>query len=104
LGGTDNYISLGNGYRLAWVKGNIPGNALAATAAVAVPLTFAQAFSAQPLVYWATVSTPQGTVNGAGVIATCYDLTISGMGINLYNASNAAKQVTSVIGFAIGKS
>lgn len=104
LGSTDNYVNLGNGYRLTWVKGTIPGNALAAATAVAVPLVFTRAFVGTPLVYWAAVSTPSGVIAGAGVIATCADLTATGMSLNLYNSSNASKQVTSVIGFAIGKS
>lgn len=103
LGGTANYVDLGNGYRLAWVKGNAPGGALAATAAVAVSLTFPQAFGSTPVIYWPAVSTPSGVTAGAGVISTCADLTATGMSINLYNASNANKQITSVIGFAIGK-
>lgn len=103
LGGTDNYVNLGNGFRLVWVKGNAPGGVLAAATAVAVSLTFSQAFGATPLVYWASVSTPSGVMAGAGVIATCADLTATGMSLNLYNASNANKQITSVIGFAIGK-
>ncbi|EPL4126179.1 gp53-like domain-containing protein, partial [Citrobacter amalonaticus] len=60
LGGTANYIDLGNGYRLAWVKGNAPGGALAAAAAVAVSLTFPQAFGSTPIIYWSAVSTPSG--------------------------------------------
>ena len=103
LGGTANYIDLGNGYRLAWVKGNAPGGALAAAAAVAVSLTFPQAFGSTPVIYWPAVSTPSGVTAGAGVISTCADLTATGMSINLYNASNANKQITAVIGFAIGK-
>ena len=103
LGGTANYVDLGNGYRLVWVKGNAPGGALAATAAVAVSLTFPQAFGSTPVIYWAAVSTPSGVTAGAGVISTCADLTATGMSINLYNASNANKQITAVIGFAIGK-
>lgn len=103
LGGTANYADLGNGYRLVWVKGNAPGGALAATAAVAVSLTFPQAFGSTPIIYWSAVSTPSGVTAGAGIVATCADLTATGMSINLYNASNANKQITSVIGFAIGK-
>ena len=103
LGGTDNYVDLGNGYRLIWVKGNAPGGALAAATAVAVSLTFSQAFGATPVIYWSAVSTPSGVTAGAGIVATCADLTATGMSINLYNASNANKQITSVIGFAIGK-
>ena len=103
LGGTANYVDLGNGYRLVWVKGNAPGGALAATAAVAVSLTFPQAFGSTPVIYWPAVSTPSGVTAGAGLISTCADLTATGMSINLYNASNANKQITSVIGFAIGK-
>ncbi|KKF69015.1 hypothetical protein [Citrobacter amalonaticus] len=103
LGGTANYVDLGNGYRLVWVKGNAPGGALAAAAAVAVSLTFPQAFGSTPVIYWPAVSTPSGVTAGAGVISTCADLTATGMSINLYNASNANKQITSVIGFAIGK-
>ncbi|HFU1223816.1 TPA: hypothetical protein ACGQPR_003667 [Citrobacter amalonaticus] len=103
LGGTANYIDLGNGYRLAWVKGNAPGGALAAAAAVAVSLTFPQAFGSTPIIYWSAVSTPSGVTAGAGVISTCADLVATGMSVNLYNASNANKQITAVIGFAIGK-
>lgn len=103
LGGTDNYANLGNGYRLIWVKGNVPGGALAAATAVAVSLTFSQAFGTTPLVYWSAVSTPSGVTAGAGIVATCADLTATGMSLNLYNASNANKQITAVIGFAIGK-
>jgi hypothetical protein len=103
LGGTDNYANLGNGYRLIWVKGNVPGGALAAATAVAVSLTFSQAFGTTPLVYWPAVSTPSGVTAGAGIVATCADLTATGMSLNLYNASNANKQITAVIGFAIGK-
>lgn len=103
LGGTANYIGLGNGYRLAWVKGNAPGGALAAAAAVAVSLTFPQAFGSTPIIYWSAVSTPSGVTAGAGVISTCADLVATGMSVNLYNASNANKQITAVIGFAIGK-
>lgn len=103
LGGTANYIDLGNGYRLAWVKGNAPGGALAAAAAVAVSLTFPQAFGSTPIIYWSAVSTPSGVIAGAGVISTCADLVATGMSVNLYNASNANKQITAVIGFAIGK-
>lgn len=103
LGGTDNYANLGNGYRLIFVKGNVPGGALAAATAVAVSLTFSQAFVTTPLVYWPAVSTPSGVTAGAGIVATCADLTATGMSLNLYNASNANKQITAVIGFAIGK-
>lgn len=103
LGGAANYVDLGNGYRLAWVKGNAPGGALAAAAAVAVSLTFTQAFGATPIIYWSAVSTPSGVTAGAGVISTCADLVATGMSVNLYNASNANKQITAVIGFAIGK-
>lgn len=103
LGGAANYVDLGNGYRLAWVKGNAPGGALAAAAAVAVSLTFTQAFGSTPIIYWSAVSTPSGVTAGAGVISTCADLVATGMSVNLYNASNANKQITAVIGFAIGK-
>nr|WP_318381263.1 hypothetical protein [uncultured Enterobacter sp.] len=103
LGGTTNYVDLGNGYRLVWVKGNAPGGVLAAAAAVAVSLTFPQAFGSTPIIYWSAVSTPSGVAAGAGVVATCADLTATGMSVNLYNASNANKQITAVIGFAIGK-
>lgn len=103
LGATTNYANLGNGYRLMWVKGTVPGGVLAATSAVSVSLTFASAFTGQPFVYWPAVSTPQGVTAGAGVVATCANLTTTGMDILLYNASNAQKQITAVIGFSIGQ-
>lgn len=88
------------GLIIQWVQGGSVPSLAAATSAVKT-VTFPIPFPNAGLSYWGAIS--GASTADVGITVTCSGLTpASGMSISIYNTATSAKNVSNVLGFAIG--